>query len=147
MPRRPTTPRQCCNNADAIPCLQPPLLRSVGLQGQKAMTTTALIQEAMTMPIQQSASRWVGGRLVGAVAMTMTTVITAPPPTTDGGAMTADDGSDCRGSWDCGKARTTDVNYDPRGGKCHRTGVVEALDCGNGRGVAGAMTTTMTTRK
>ena len=32
---------------------------------------------------------------------------------------------------------------DPRGGTRRGTGVVNALDCGNWRGIAGAMTTTM----
>jgi hypothetical protein len=31
---------------------------------------------------------------------------------------------------------------DPRGGARRATGAVNALDCGNGRGIAGAMTTT-----
>ncbi len=32
---------------------------------------------------------------------------------------------------------------DPRGGDRHATGAVNALDCGDGRGIAGATTTTM----
>ncbi len=31
---------------------------------------------------------------------------------------------------------------DPRGGACRATGAVNALDCGDGRGIAGATTTT-----
>jgi hypothetical protein len=43
--------------------------------------------------------------VVGVVAMTTTTVGTVPPPKMDCGATTVDDGSNCGGSWDCGKAR------------------------------------------
>jgi hypothetical protein len=34
-------------------------------------------------------------------------------------------------------------DYDPRGGDRCATGAVNALDCGDGRGIAGATTTTM----
>ena len=58
---------------------------------------------------QQSASRWGGGAAVGAAATAMTTVGSAPLPTTDCSATTMDNGSDCGGSWDHSDAKTTDV--------------------------------------
>ena len=79
--------------------------------------------------------------MVGAAATTTTTVGTALPPTTDCGATTAYDGSDCGGSWDRGKARTTDVDDNPRGGDCHAKGAVNALNCSDGRGVPGVTRT------
>ena len=85
-----------------------------------------------------------GGAVVGAAATTTMTVSTVPPPTTNCGATMVDDESDCGGSRDCGKARTTDANNDPWGGNRHMMGAVDTLDCGDGRGVTGA-TTTMTT--
>ena len=72
--------------------------------------------------------------MVGAAVMMRTKVSTALPPTTDCGATTAYNGSDCGGSWDRGKAWTTDVNNNPRGGDRHAKGAVIALDCGDGRG-------------
>ena len=47
----------------------------------------------------------------------MSTVDTAPPPTMDCGAMTANDGSNCGESQDCGEARMTDVDNNPRRGR------------------------------
>jgi len=46
--------------------------------------------------------------------------------------MTADGGSDCGGSQDRGKARTTDVDEDPCWGDRSTTGVLDGLDCGDG---------------
>ena len=87
------------------------------------------------------------GTVVWAAAMMSTMVVTALLPTTDCGRTTVDDGSDCRGSWDCGKARTTNINNDPRGGDCQATGLVNALKCGDGRGVADTRTMTTTMHK
>ncbi len=44
--------------------------------------------------------------MVRAVAITMTTVGTVPPPKPDCGATTVDNGSNCGGSWDRGEAVT-----------------------------------------
>jgi hypothetical protein len=99
----------------------------------------------------------VGGTVGMAAATTTMTFGTASQQTKDCGATTADNGSDCGGSWDRGEARTTDVivangrskDANPQGGIRRAIGAVNAINYGNGRGIAGAtmMTTTTTTRK
>ena len=85
--------------------------------------------------------------MVGAAVVTTMTVSTAPPTTDCGMTMMTDNGANCGGLQDCSKARTTDVDNDPRGGNRHTTGAVNTLDCGNKRRVTGAMMAMMTMRK
>jgi len=66
--------------------------------------------------------------VVGAAVTTTTRVSTVPPPTMNCGATTADDGSNRGGSWQGKDNGCQD----------------DTLDCGNGRGIFGAMTMTMT---
>jgi hypothetical protein len=97
--------------------------------------------------------------VVRAAAMTTTTVGTAPLPKTivvQQWQMVGPILGDLGITASQGKARTTDIivangqskeTY-PRGGSHCATGVVNTLDCGDGRGIARAtMTTTMITHE
>jgi hypothetical protein len=90
-----------------LPHLHPQLFRPVGSQGREGDDNNDT-----TISLKIGLERTV----VGAAAKTTTTVGMALPLMIDCGVTSADDGSDCGGSWDCSKARTTDVDNNPRGG-------------------------------